>query len=410
MLNAWDAFTQGVNLPPSLWWDMLSSPDAGNPASLIFDLLDMVGSEARLKTDLWGGLLAETKSRMANTPVDLLKLSAAVDWLQNYEPENSKIPSLMRLAWLTVQLARTNHLGSVEKGWLVELDSLELDLFDEAAPLVCHADLHRAVAATNRYDFVAAESALEKWRDCPPSVPGLRYWAQVKSSLGQHSAFAGDFLSATHLFTQALAAFGRLSDPDVRKRDELQTACYLAIVLTDRNDVDTQEVIRAVEEVTGPLLAAATRFATTNASEDRYAHHLLLRWLVFRGDADACRAYLDREDSWKEGEGHPWELIQLYRGLLLHSRDENRALSLVLDGARQAFAEGQGPTVRLIGSCCRAVAVAWGNPWAQAEDELNYLVESIPLAQSRIEVLRKALVNPVEPVTLLMEVLPFNFR
>lgn len=410
MMNAWDAFAQGVNLPPSLWWDMLSSPDVGNPGSVLSNLLDMVGHETKLKTDLWSAFLTEIKSRMASTPVNLLRLSAAVDWLQNYEPGDAKITPMMRLVWLTVQLARANHLGSVEEGWLIELDALERDLFDEAAPLVCHADLHRAVAATNRYDFVAAESTLEKWRDCTPSVPGLRYWAQVKSSLGQHSAFMGNFKSATEFFTEALSAFARLSDPDTRKRDELQTACYLAIVLTDWDDVDAKEVRRSVERVTGPLPAAATRLATTNASEDRYAHHLLLRWLVFRGDADVRQAYLESEDSWKEGEGHPWELIQLYRSILLHSIDEKRALALALNGAWLAFAEGQGPTVRLIGACCRAVAVAWGSPWPQAENELNDLVESIPLAKAEIEILRKSLVSRVEPATLLKQVLPFNFR
>lgn len=96
---------------------------------------------------------------------------------------------LPRLLWLNAQLARANHFGATEQAWMAEMQVLGAGLMDEDAPLVCWADLHLAVNATNPYDFARATRHLDRWRDLPPSVPGLRYRAQLRSSLGPHAAF-----------------------------------------------------------------------------------------------------------------------------------------------------------------------------------------------------------------------------
>ncbi len=158
MLYAWDAFAQGVNLPPGLWWDMVCSSDARNPAAFMPALLNLVGNETITLPSVWAVFLAEVKARMAATPVDLQGLAAAVDWLQRYQPADATILPAMRLIWLTVQLAHANHTGRTEQQWQAELERLGDQLLDESAPLVCHADLHRAVAATNRYDIQGARS------------------------------------------------------------------------------------------------------------------------------------------------------------------------------------------------------------------------------------------------------------
>jgi hypothetical protein len=316
----------------------------------------------------------------------------------------------MRLAWLVVKLARSNHSGASEGAWERELGTLAPSLFDEAAPLVCHADLHLAVARTNRYDFKGAGVCLDRWKDLPVAVPGLKFWGQVRSSLGQHAAFEGDQVRAGAFFHEALAAFGRLSDPEARIKEIEQTNCYLAIALMDDLSVADGTVREAVVRVTGSLEKAMGSLPVEVSPGRRFAHHLLLRWLVHRKDQEAVAAYLATRSAWKEGEGHPWPLIELYRGILLRSTDAAEAVRLAMHGALLAFEPGQEAVVRLIGACCRVIAADWGEPWEEREVEIQALKEALPLAKAEIDALLAWKPGDGEPVDLLRRVLPFNFR
>jgi hypothetical protein len=81
-----------------------------------------------------------------------------------------------------------------------------------------------------------------------------------------------------------------------------------------------------------------------------------------------------------------------------------------MDAAANAFNAEQGPTVTLIGACCRKIAEAWGEPWPEAATCLDSLKQEIPLAVARIEVLAEPMEPHSDPILLLQRVLPFNFR
>jgi len=70
----------------------------------------------------------------------------------------------------------------------------------------------------------------------------------------------------------------------------------------------------------------------------------------------------------------------------------------------------QGPTVRLIGACCRAIGVAWGDPWEEKIAVLSELRESLPYARECIDRLELFMNEPKQALDLLREVLPFNFH
>ncbi len=166
-------------------------------------------------------------------------------------------------------------------------------------------------------------------------------------------------------------------------------------MMDDQNASDAA-VRAAVEKIVGPLADAVARLATSE-NDERYAQHLLLRWLMTRGDADLKERYLASIDDWKVGSGHPWPLIQLYRGILLRASEPEKAVERVLNGAEIAFATRQGPVVRLIGACCRVIASGWGTPWPEGDAELRQLNKSLPAASEQIEALRVAFENAVEP-------------
>ena len=411
LLHAWDAFSQGVELPTHRWWELVASPDARIPSSILHTFLERVGGECQTLPQNWVRFLDHVRSQMAAGPVNLRKFGAAVAWLQDHQPEDNDIPPLLRMAWLTVQLAESNHLGQGEVEWEKELAALSEGLIEEAAPMVCHANLHLAVAKTNRYAFAEARHGLQRWAELPPVVPGLLMWAQVRSSLGQHAAFLGESTAAVGLFREAIQGFQRLSDIQQRQREVEQTACYLAIVMMDDASFSDAEVREAVERVTGALSCAASTLGATSDGALRYAHHLLLRWLVRRGDPVLADVYCEMRHEWKTGEGHPWPLIQLYRAILLRKSDPQAASDMVLDAERIAREARQGPVVRLIGACCRAVGRTWGMDWASAKVELAALRGALPHAVAQIDCLEQdGSCDPNNVISLLERVLPFNFH
>lgn len=409
--RAWEWLDRGITLEGADWATLLAQPEAGQPGSVAGTILERLGQASQNDVALWRRYLDHTLGHLESKAIDLRVLGRQVEWLERWLPEGQKeLPPVPRLLWLTTKLAKANHLGEVELAWIGDMEKLGNDLFDENPHLVCRADLNVAVTATNGFAFDLASRVLNRWRDLPKAVPGLRYWAQVQSSLGQHAAFRGDQAEAVRWFDQALAAFARLSNPEEGRREARQTQAYRAIALMDDSASADTEVREAVQAVVGPLPQAVTLLATSDADSDKYPHHLLLRWLVQRPDPSLRTAYIEQRAAWQVGEGHPWPLIQLYRGFLLQPTDPAAARKLAVEGYALATAREQGPLVRLIGAGCRAIAAAWGAPWPDPESLLAPIENKLPRAGARVAAVRRFLDQPGDPLELLRTVLPFNFH
>lgn len=410
MLTACETFAQGANLEAGVWWEWVVHPSASDPATLLHGFLSALGAECRDNPLLWQSFLSEVKRRMGLTPVDLPALAAAVEWLRGCQPESERLPPMAEMAWLTVRHARANHEGKIETEHAGRLTELESALFDEAAPLVCHAQLHRAVMHCNRFEFPEGRKLLLPWLNRPAAVPGLRYHAHVLSSLGQLAAFEGQYEEAKEFLQKALAGINRMSDRTQAMLDDAQTRAYLAIVLMDDPNEEDPASRDQLEKVVGPLQKVGALSCSKDPSR-RYSLHLLMRWLCARGDdetEDLVRACMDK---WEVGEGHPWPLIQLYRGLLMAERDRDVALQLFEDGALLADAGEPGPTVAFIGACIRNVASAHGVEWPDRENVVIRLSRELPAASGRIQLLA----TPPQPdrqavMKFLSQALPFNFH
>jgi hypothetical protein len=210
---------------------------------------------------------------------------------------------------------------------------------------------------------------------------------------------------------EALSVFARLSDGEERAQQTRQTACYRAIVMMDAPGRSAEEIRTALEQVLGPIPEAIERLASSADPANRYEHHLLLRWLVGSGDAACREAYVALRPAWQTGVGHPWPLIGLYRGMLLQGSDPDAARGLAMEAAASAFSLEQGPVVRLIGACCRVVAMAWGAPgWKEGIEEIARLREALPAAEVPLRRLEEWLQRPSASLETLQGVLPFNFH
>jgi hypothetical protein len=406
--RAFDLLALGTALTGEQWAELVRHQDADEPFSPAGLMLARIGPAAAADVVAWRRHLDATRAHLESKAVRLGLLGRQVQWLVRWQPHGETLPPALRLAFAVARLERANHLGEVDGAVAVELAALGERLFEEEPALVCQADLDRAVLATNRFEFDEASRILAPWASRPPAVPGLRHWARVVSSLGQHAAFRGDFADAERRFAQALSAFARLSDVASAAAEARQTATYRAIVAIDRADLPDTERRRLVEVVVSLAPDDIAALAVSEEPGDKYPHHLLLRYLARHGRPAEIDAYLDARARWRRGIGHPWPLVEGYRALLLAPRDAVAGRPMMEAAAMHAL-EG-GPTVRLIGATLGVIAQSWGSTPVVDDALLDELEAQMPAAAPRVERLRAALGAPVEPLALLSEVLPFNFR
>lgn len=412
MLSAWDRHAAGLRLAGEDWRALVLDPGALVPASIPGVLLAQLGDACRRDPDLWAHYLETTREHMDSKAVRLGVLGREVAWLAQWGPPGARVSPRLRLAWATARLEADNHLGRTNPALLAELRELGDALFEEAPTLVCQAELDRAVLHTNRFEFDLARQALDRWSGLPPYAAGLQHWGRVQSSLGQHAAFAGASANAREQFDAALAAFGRLSDPVAARGEQAQTRNYLAVAALDDPSLGPEKRREAVSAVVALDPESIGRMAADNEPADKYAHHLLVRYLVQEGRPAERDAYAAQREQWRQGNGHPWPLTLLYRALLLHQRGDPGVEDLLVDAWSLAMAPEHGPTLRLIGATIDGVARCLGVVDGQPQkDALDRLQRELPAAAERIERLRAPARGGVaEALELLAAVLPFNFR
>ena len=356
---AWDLVKAGDGPSGPEWRMLMQSPDAygkDNERTLLRELLDGLAAHCRGNKALWRRYLDEVLVHQQSKAVNLRALGREVKWLASCGDVDS-LPPVLELGWRTAQMEMGNHEGAVDTSLEDRLEQLSVRLVDEEPALVCQSDLNRTVRQTNAFAFDAAEARLARWQDARPREPGLRHWGRLLSQRGQLEAFRGRNAAAIALFTQALDAFERLSDPRDRKGEQGQTATYLAIATLDSPDAPPDEVRRRVEAVVSLAPGEITRMAGETNPATKFAHHLLLRYLVSRGTAEEKAAYLSARNDWEMDFGHPWQLILAYRGALLWPTDAAAGERLM--NRAVALCQEEDDTVKRIGGVLEEEAKAW---------------------------------------------------
>lgn len=408
---------RGGTLPVADWNLLVTNREATAVGSLTGALLRACGEEARKDAALWRGYLDYVLAHLDSKAIRMSLLVPQLKWLKEYEPDSELLPPRLRLLWLTAQLAASNHqggilFGEVEHGQ--EFSDLMSALKDEDAPLTCFAALHRAVELTDAFRFEEARAMLLPWLDEPVAVPGLRYHAQVLSSLGQHEAFLGNNDKALEYFDRAFAAFARLSEDQQREIDH--TLAYAVIAAMDANSPRRPQLLAAylyggAYTVEG-MVDMSNQFAAVGADEpdSKYAHAILLRYLVTLPEDDPVRkAYVAKSSEWKWSEdGHPWELIAFYRAFLC----ADKGMRIRYLKQAYALADQGGPTLQIIATVILGALLAEGEADAAAyAAKVESVISQLPaLGADRIAALRAQATNLQPGLSLAEKVLPFNFR
>ena len=408
---------RGGALPVADWNLLVTNREATEVGSLTGALLRACGEEARKDASLWRGYLDYVLAHLDSKAIRMSLLVPQLKWLKEYEPDSEQLPPRLRLLWLTAQLAVSNHQGGIQFGEVEhrqEFADLMASLKDEDAPLACFAALHRAVELTDAFRFEEARELLLPWEREPIAVPGLRYHAQVLSSLGQHEAFLGNNEKALEYFDRAFSEFTRLSEGPQREIDH--TLAYAVIAAMDANSPRLPLLMAAylyggAYTVDG-MIDMANQFAAVGEDEpdSKYAHAILLRYLVTLPEDDPVRkAYVARRSDWKDStDGHPWEMIAFYRAMLCADK-----LSRIRY-LKQAFAlAGQGgPTLQIIATVILGALLAEGEADAATyAAKVESVIAQLPsLGADRIAALREQATNSQSGLMLATTVLPFNFR
>ena len=397
-------------ISPDDWAELLkNAPDRTN--SLEKSLLKNLGAMAKQTPAVWKNYLDYTVMHLNSKAIDMTLLGKQVSWLSCNAPSESELPPRLRLMWLTARLAEENHRGSVatHQAQREEFIRLSEDLFEEDAPLTCNAALNLAVSYTDEYDFESAKKILSPWRNRRPEVPGLQYYGRLLSSYGQHEAFLGRNSEAVPYFRQAIDTFGRLSDKSSAFLDVLQTSAYLLTSMMDCLPCSADDFCWEAEKYFGgKIVDVAPRLSVSTEDKTKYQHHILLRYLTgVASTPEERNAYLNSSENWSVGAGHPWEMIEFYRSLLVDAPNKK---ILHLQKAYDIAMTGEG-TMHVI-----AAVILGSLVLLQPEREKQYseLVEQcaveIPALGNRINILHEHVNRKYKPLELAALILPFNFR
>lgn len=384
--------------------------------TLIDNISKTIGFEAQNNPSLWRTYLNYTVNHLDSKAIDMYMLAHQIDWLKQYEPVSEMMSGKIKLLWLVTKLAEENHRGNVPvlNEAMDEYRRLSAELFVEDAPLCCWADLHLAVTYTNAFEFDKAGEVIASWEKCPAAMPGLQYYGQLLSTMGQHRAFVGKNSEAIKYFNEAISTFNRLSDKEQAAKDENQTLSYLVISMMDSGTVaEEMEAMMCRYFNESDIASAITRLAQSKEPSEKYMHHILLRYLTSLPiEHQYCQQYLSLANNWShQKDGHPWELIEFYRGLLQHANGNIELAKQSFEVAHEIAIDG-GPTLKIIDAVIIGTYAAIENiSFDEYVKLVEEVIEAIPaIGEARKQVLRSQPKQKIKTIEFVKAVLPFNFR
>ena len=310
---------------------------------------------------------------------------------------------------LLVELQSANHSGTPEAAeeCVRQYRQLRNALIEDNRELCAYTDMNLAVHYNDQFDFAAAAAICRPWE----SDPAFEFISRgsrgtILSSIGQSYAFAGDCEHAYEYFVRALKLF---SGPPLLKDEVDQTAVYCALNLLDGRRFPV--ALKMAESVFKCGIAEAIDHYADNTDME-YHHHLLVKNLFFNpGAAEHIPAYLERHAAWQTKPQHPWELIELYRILLLHRAHPDEAKERIA-ALWTWYDNAKGSVFRILEAFARCVIFANCGDADCAKgvpDLLAPIKDKLPSAADICQKLRCAATGQLSADEI-WQILPFNYK
>lgn len=392
----------------------------------VFTLLDDIGSTAlgnhilevldnKVKTfpSLRNRLVEELENRYRARERDLPRLRKSLQIIGKTIGAPDSLGLRSKFIWALLEIQNANHHGDPEaaKKHLSVFNSLKNEIIQSDPVLTSEGALNLAVHFNDQFRFEDAQIINENLLDIKQRLPRLSV-GRCYSSLGQSYAIAQNFSEADNAFNVALEAFRKEAELGIQVAKDIdQTSVYKAINIINSGDSNAESAL--LEWIDDPIEAAET-FGEGSDLSTAYHHHLFLKSLWYNVfSVQAKEHYLDKKDLWFPGNGcHPWELIALYRALLLEDSAESKewfdtAISIVK-------ADAHGATLKLIGAAIGAAAYCRHGDEKYKVETLNLLdvaYKFLPAASRIIQKLKEVLDSPDESkIPNVLKLLPFNYH
>ena len=415
------AMVDGRPLSPIDWYTLVSSVQSLGSRTLIDDVLLKLGERSQGDSSLWISYLSEVRERISIKALSPHSLTKVIGWLEQFKPQGLSIPKLVNLQLCASRLALENHQGLSIQSNLTSTIALAFELLEEDAPQACEAILRAVVAMTNIYNFETMTPYVDQLLKEPVKVYGLSNYGKLLSTRGQLAIFNGDSTLAVEYFDQALTTFEKLSDPQQRQRELLQTGSYRLFALVDLEATDANEIHREfqtfVQSISGSALSHTLPDIHNWDGIRRFEHHLFLRAIVSGrlNRIDYGKIYLESFDNWSSGEDHPWQLICFYRALLLAQNKRIPDAQVQIRYALDICDNHPEGTITWIGAviaqCAEHLTILPKGEGSESIDRCAAVKRALPNAP--IDRLRGVFGQHIDVFNVdiaLRELLPFNFR
>ena len=225
-----------------------------------------------------------------------------------------------KLNRILVELQAANHNGEPEK--VDECVKMYMEsrekLKKQNLELCVYTDMNLAVHFNDRFEFESGAMTCRKWENegafnfLSPENQG-----RILSSIGQSYSFTKNYQKADEYYKRALDIF---TDPENHLADQAdQTQVYRALNILDYGNYDM--ALKMAEMTFQCSFADAIKKYATSTDKS-FHHHLLVKNLYLNPELKSLqKEYLQLAAKWKTQEQHPWELIELYRILMLKENE-----------------------------------------------------------------------------------------
>ena len=317
-----------------------------------------------------------------------------------------------QLIRLLVEMQSENHSGHPENAEECArrcLDMRNESIIADNRELCAYIDMNLAVHYNDSLDFSSAAEISRKWEaDRSFEFLSSKTRGIILSSIGQSYAFERNYDKANEYFRNAVNVFEKAQPKLMAEAD--QTAVYCALNALDSKQYDL--ALKITEIVFGCSFEQAIEKYSDNL-EHPFHHHLLVKNLFFNPLVAQCKSrYLAHRLEWKCKPQHPWELIELYRILLLNSVSQDEA-ALRCTALWDLFKEIDGGTIlkliEVFAHCAIARYCGRVHRMPDMESVLFIIQRNMPKAAPFCSLLRQADAGELTEDEF-WNILPFNYK
>lgn len=269
--------------------------------------------------------------------------------------------------------------------------------------------MNLAVHYNDRFEFEKSAAISRRWENEPAfEVLSNENKGRILSSIGQSYALRRDCANADKYFVRAIDLFEDPDDPLPAQVD--QTRVYQALNVLESQNWEAATV-HAEQVFACSFSEAIEKYAPT--ADKAFHHHLLVKNL-FRNPtlAGLRKQYLQYSSVWKKQTQHPWELIELYRVLLLNAENKQlraerfKALLALYDSMP---CEGILLLLRVFANIVYRVECAGEIDSEDNKKILNRLEVEYPAMSDTSRMLKLVMRGDTSPDSL-WHILPFNYQ